>query len=329
MKGELRSLLLPELRLFNEAIKGILSSPLSGKLGIAVSGGSDSLALLLLGAVSDFPIEAVTVDHGMRPEAAEEARFVAQICQQIGVPHQILTTKIEANGEGMQAAARIRRYALMSKWAKEKNVGALMTAHHADDQAETFLMRAARGSGLNGLAAIRPDVVITAEGQKLRLLRPLLGFTRSALAEIVEKAGFTFVSDPSNDNPHYDRTHFRRLLKASPWINRQHIAEAARYCQQSEEAIEWVTAKEAAARIRKKGEVLYLDPTELPIEILRRLVLRAMETLTGNTALRGSALSRFIRSLQQGKKVMLADVIGQGGEYWRFYRAPPRKKAVL
>ncbi|MFT8736051.1 MAG: tRNA lysidine(34) synthetase TilS [Zymomonas mobilis] len=329
MKGELRSLLQSELHIFHEAVNRALSSPLSGKLGIAVSGGSDSLALLLLGAASDFLVEAVTVDHGMRPEAAEEARFVADICQQIGVSHQILTTTIQANGEGMQAAARIRRYALMAKWAKEKQVGALMTAHHEDDQAETFLMRAARGSGLNGLSAIRPDVVISAEDQSLRLLRPLLGFSRSDLAAIVQKAGFTFVSDPSNDNPHYDRTHFRRLLKASPWINRQHIAETARYCQQSEEAIEWMTDKEAAARIRQKGSVLYLDPTDLPIEILRRLVLRCMDKTTGKTALRGAALSRFIAALQQGKKAMLADVIGQSGDYWHFSPAPPRKKAAL
>lgn len=329
MKGELKRLLSPELRLFNEAIKEILSAPSSEKLGIAVSGGSDSLALLLLGAASDFSVEAVTVDHGIRPESAEEARFVGEVCQQINVPHQILTTKIEATGEGMQAAARIRRYALMAKWAKEKEIIGLMTAHHADDQAETFLMRAARGSGLNGLSAIRPNVVLSAEGQRLRLLRPLLGFTRSALADIVKKAGFTFVSDPSNDNPHYDRTHFRRLLKASPWINRSHIAEAARYCQQSEEAIEWITDKEASARIRERNAALYLDPADLPAEILRRLVLRCMDKMAGKTALRGAALARFIQALQQGKKVMLANVIGQGGEYWRFCLAPPRKKVVL
>ncbi|AEI38347.1 MAG: tRNA lysidine(34) synthetase TilS [Zymomonas mobilis subsp. pomaceae] len=329
MKNNLKTLLETEAHRFHLALQHAASVSELGKLGIAVSGGGDSLALLLLGYVSGFDVEAVTVDHSLRQESAEEARFVAQICQQLAIPHQILTTQIEATGEGIQAAARIRRYALMAQWAKERQVTALMTAHHADDQAETLLMRAAHGSGIAGLAAIRPNVLFSAEGQTIRLLRPLLDFSRLELATIVEKAGLKAVSDPSNDNPHYDRTHFRRLLIAAPWIDRRKLANTARYCQQSEEALDWITQKEAAARIRLQGKGVRFDPEDLPIEILRRLVVLCLQRVGEKKQVRGTDLTRFIGFLQQGKKASLSEIIGEGGVLWRFYPAPPRKNKQI
>ncbi|MEC7398775.1 MAG: tRNA lysidine(34) synthetase TilS, partial [Pseudomonadota bacterium] len=118
-----------------------------------MSGGPDSLALLLL-AQAAFPgmVEAATVDHGLRSESADEARFVAGLCRDRGIPHEILTCAVEAGN--MQDRARSARYAALDQWAKEHAIAAIATAHHADDQAETLLMRLNRGSGLSGLSGI-------------------------------------------------------------------------------------------------------------------------------------------------------------------------------
>ena len=125
------------------------------KVGVAVSGGPDSLALLLL-ADAAYPgrVHAATVDHGLRPESAAEALFVARICRGRGVPHALLPAGMTA-GANLQAAARARRHDLLGEWAEDIGAGPIVTAHHADDQAETLLMRLNRGSGLAGLAAIR------------------------------------------------------------------------------------------------------------------------------------------------------------------------------
>src|SRR5262245_16934078 len=113
----------------------------AGKLGIAVSGGPDSLALLLL-AEAAFPgrVQAATVDHGLRTESADEAAFVAALCRQRDIPHATLRpeTPIEGN---IQSAARRARYALLEAWRSEQRLDWILTAHHADDQAETLLMR--------------------------------------------------------------------------------------------------------------------------------------------------------------------------------------------
>jgi len=125
-------------------------------LAVAVSGGPDSLALMLLAhAVPGLTVTALTVDHGLRPEAAEEARFVAALAAARGIAHHILPVRVEDCGQGVQAAARAARYAALGGWCASAGVGLLATAHHADDQAETLLMRLARGAGVGGLAGIR------------------------------------------------------------------------------------------------------------------------------------------------------------------------------
>jgi len=127
------------------------------KLGIAVSGGPDSLALLLLAAAArPERLEAATVDHALRPESRAEAEMVAGVCGQLSIPHAILTAEWEQKPESaLQERARIERYRLLGLWAKERGISALLTAHHADDQAETLVMRLNRGSGVRGLAGMR------------------------------------------------------------------------------------------------------------------------------------------------------------------------------
>src|SRR5947209_3432189 len=135
-------------------------SPPAGRLGIAVSGGPDSLALLLLAAAA-LPgrIAAATVDHGLRPEAAGEAAYAGGICDALGVPHRTLRVRV-ARGASVQARAREARYAALAAWAGQEGIEALLTGHHVEDQAETLMMRLVRGSGLAGLAGIRARSVI-------------------------------------------------------------------------------------------------------------------------------------------------------------------------
>src|SRR5437867_3086148 len=170
------------------------------RIGIAVSGGPDSLALLLLAAgARPGQIEAATVDHALRPGSRTEAELVAELCGRLGVPHNILTARWNhIPTTAIQEKARNERYRLLGFWAEERGLGALATGHHADDQAETLLMRLNRGSGVRGLAGMRSRSITP--GNHVRLIRPLLGWRRTELRQICEDAGATPVADPSNED---------------------------------------------------------------------------------------------------------------------------------
>lgn len=186
---------------------------------IAVSGGRDSMALARL--VADYgrdngaQIIAYSVDHGLRPEAAAEVEQAGKWCNAIGLAHRILTWEGEKPNAGIQAAARKARYRLLAHAAAEDGCMAVLTAHSADDQAETVFMRLARGAGPHGLGAMGDEIMIAAgPGAPVRLLRPLLFLTRAQLTAIVDHAGQGFVDDPSNDDPQFERVKTRALLAA-------------------------------------------------------------------------------------------------------------------
>jgi len=161
------------------------------RIGVAVSGGPDSLALLLLAAAArPAQVEAATIDHGLRTESRGEAEMVAGVCDRLGVPHAILTARwSEIPETAVQERARKERYLLLGYWAEEHGIDAIVTAHHAEDQAETVLMRLARGAGVRGLAGIRPRSI--SPGAHVRLIRPLLGWRRSQLERVCGDAGVT------------------------------------------------------------------------------------------------------------------------------------------
>ncbi|HYJ81999.1 MAG TPA: tRNA lysidine(34) synthetase TilS, partial [Allosphingosinicella sp.] len=185
----------------------------AGPVALAVSGGPDSLALLLLAhAARPGRVSVATVDHGLRPESADEAAAVARLCGGIGVAHAILPARVQSEGEGLQAAARKARYAALAAWMDERGLGLLLTAHHCDDQAETLLMRLARGSGVAGLAGVRAIGTVPGSGGRLRLGRPLLGWRRSELEAVVAAAGIEPARDPSNSDERFDRVRIRRRL---------------------------------------------------------------------------------------------------------------------
>ncbi len=298
--------------------------PEGKKLGLAVSGGPDSLALLLLAkATMADRAEVASVDHGLRPESAREAAMVAELCAAYGIPHKILTVKV-AQGN-LQDKARIARYAAMGNWMKERGLGALATAHHADDQAETLIMRLNRGSGVAGLAGVRARGVVP--GTKLTLLRPLLGWRRAELAAIVEASGLEPAQDPSNLDPRYDRVRIREGLKDADWLDVAGVATSAAHLADAEAVLQWAVRREWEEAVEVgEAEIRYRPKAPLVIRI--RILARAI-ALLGNKSRMGS-VAQLIQKLANGKDATLGGVVarvekGTGAECWILRKEPPRR----
>lgn len=190
-------------------------------IGLAVSGGSDSMALLALAAhyretsLGGVHIHAVTVDHGLRPEAAAEARFVARACAKLGVDHDVVKWRRKDTGPVSQAEARKARHVLLAQWAQKQDIDTVALGHTRDDRIETFLMRARQGSGWRGLAGPMPSShsPVWPEGNGLPLIRPLLAFGREELRDYLRAQGIAWIEDPSNDSSRFERVRMRRLLE--------------------------------------------------------------------------------------------------------------------
>jgi len=191
-------------------IDGFEPSP---TLAVAVSGGADSMALLLLTHAwtkqHGGTTVALTIDHGLRPEAAQEAAQVHGWCKKRGIEHHIL--KAKDIQKKTQEEARNARYQLLAEWCKKNGVRHLLTAHHQGDQAETFFFRLARGSNIEGLACI-PAI---SDLHGIRLIRPLLNVPKSALEDFLRENNQPWIEDPTNKNPRYTRNRIRAHIAAS------------------------------------------------------------------------------------------------------------------
>ena len=297
--------------------------PPDAQVGIAVSGGPDSLALLLLApAARPGQVEAATVDHGLRPESAAEAAMVADLCGQLGVAHRILLADWpEPPTTNVQASARAMRYRLLNQWAIERGLAAVATAHHADDQAETLLMRLLRGSGVGGLGGTRRKRALSEE---VLLVRPLLGWRKSELEALVSGAGLAPVDDPSNRDPKHDRSRIRKLLRSAEWLDPARLAASAVAIRDADEAIDWALAPLIESRIRRDRDALIIDPSDLPRELRRRLLLAAFAELAAPVP-RGAELMHAMDQLDAGETVTLSGLKLQGGAAWRLTIAPPRR----
>lgn len=221
-----------------------------------MSGGPDSLALLLLAhAALPGRLSAATIDHGLRRESASEAAMVAAVCARLGIAHRTIAVAVEPGN--MQDRARAARYDALYRCFGRQGVGVLATAHHADDQAETVMMRLNRGSGVAGLAGIRARRTALGSdplGEYL-VVRPLLHWRREELAEIVAAAGLDPARDPSNDDEHYDRVRIRRALAAAPWLDPLAIARSADHLQEAESAVADAVAAVRAGCVFREGAV--------------------------------------------------------------------------
>jgi tRNA(Ile)-lysidine synthase len=289
--------------------------------GIAVSGGADSLALMLLAHEAFGPrMAAASVDHRLRPEAADECRFVAALCAERGIRHSILTPSAPPEPPS-QASARALRYRLLFEWMAETGINWLLTAHHADDQVETLMMRLNRGSGVAGLAGIR-----VRNGQ---VLRPLLNWPQSALRAVVERAGIMPVADPSNSDMRFDRVQVRRALAGQDWIDPISIAASAGHLADAETALAWTAARLMVERTQAGQDGMILDTSDLPSELRQRLIRQCIETI-GQRAVRGGEVARLINNIADGGIATLGgamvSVAAAEGHLWRICTAPARSK---
>lgn len=255
------------------------------RVGLAVSGGPDSLALMHLAAGWSAArglspsLSVLTVDHGVRAGSREEAEMVAGQAAALGLPHAILTWKPDPMPRAsLQARARAARYDLMAAYCHAHDIPALATAHQLDDQAETFLMRLKRGSGLDGLAAIPSE----ARWSGIAVLRPLLDVPKARLAATLAGRGIDYVSDPSNADPRFERSRVRGSAGAlaALGLTPEALGLSARRLRRAREALD-----EAAARfLAEHGEMseagfcrldrnaLVAAPEEIALRALSRVI---------------------------------------------------------
>ena len=297
------------------------------QLGVAVSGGPDSLALLALAAAArPGLIEAATVDHGLRPEAAAEAVMVADVCKELVVRHATLNVRWrDPPATAIQERARRERYRLLGYWAEERSLDAVVTAHHANDQAETLLMRLARGAGVRGLAGMRARSI--APGTEVRLFRPLLGWRRTELEQICIAAGQTPVEDPSNGDPRFERVRMRTALAEADWLDSEAVARSASHLAEADLALDWAMRREWQQAVREKRGLITYRPGDAPGEIRRRIVARSLRRLAteGDGEPRGTELDHLLEVLAEGGSATLRGVLCRGGSEWRFSPAPERR----
>jgi tRNA(Ile)-lysidine synthase len=277
--------------------------------------------LLLAAAAWPGAVLAATVDHRLREESAQEAAFVGRICAQRGIPHRILCVDVEQSAS-LQARARAARYAALRSWAEDERLTVLLTGHHADDQAETLMMRLLRSSGVGGLAGVRRLTPLSAE---TALCRPLLGWRRTDLATIVAAAGIEPVDDSSNHDDAFDRVRMRRRLAETEWIDPRALARSAAALAEADEALEDAASALAAERLSTGTGWALLAPVGVPAVLLRRLVRRALAHIAPDADPRGGQIGALVEQLGQGQTCNIAGVLCRGGEHWRFEPEPPRR----
>ena len=297
------------------------------RIGVAVSGGPDSLALLLLAhAARPGLVAAASVDHGLRAGSRGEAEAVGLLCERLGVAHALLTIDWPVRPtSALQEQARRLRYEALGGWARANGLGAVATGHHADDQAETLMMRLMRGAGVRGLAAMRAAAPLPGSSG-ISLLRPLLGWRRAELEALVAGSGMAAADDPSNRDERHERVRVRRLLAGSPWLDPAALATSSAHLACADEAIEWAVGREIGT-VRSAGGVLRYHPRDAPFELRRRVAARLIAALASEGSgreLRGRELDRLVEELDRGRSTTLRGVLASGGPEWRFTPAPRR-----
>ncbi|WP_258533763.1 tRNA lysidine(34) synthetase TilS [Rhodobacter capsulatus] len=236
-----------------ETVRTRMTAP---RLAVAVSGGSDSLAtLVLLSAL--HPVAAVTVDHGLRPEAAAEAEVVGQFCAERGIDHSILRWDGRGARGNLMDAARRARLRLIGAWAQDRGIGAVALGHTGDDQAETFLMRLAREAGLEGLSGMRESF----ESEGVLWFRPFLSQTRAELRGHLQRQGIGWIEDPSNENDRFDRVRARRALAAlAPLgITAGKLSTVVGHLAMAEQSVLWSLDHLIAAHVRFDAGDVVID----------------------------------------------------------------------
>jgi tRNA(Ile)-lysidine synthase len=281
-------------------------------VGLAVSGGSDSMAMLHLVARvahhAGWRVEAVTVDHRLRPEAADEAAFVARTCADLGVPHQVVAWDHDSIRGNLMDQARQARYRLIAEWAHARNIGLVALGHTADDQAETFVMGLARKAGLDGLAGIRA----TWRSGSVTWARPFLHRTRADMRGYLVRNGLPWRDDPTNGDDAFTRIKARRAMAAlSPLgITAAGLARVADNLDDARRALTRNVGQEAARVASERAGAIELDHAAyaaLPFEIQRRMLIAALRWISGaNYPPRETGLNRVQMGIIRQKATTLS-----------------------
>lgn len=300
---------------FTPAEIAVLFAPLAGSRGalLAVSGGPDSVAMMLLAATwaetSKVKLAVATVDHGLREGSRREAEAVAAWAQALGLPHRILAWEGQKPATAIQERAREARYDLLFGHAREIGADHLLTAHHADDQAETILFRLLRGSGIAGLAGMP----VAAEHAEIVHLRPFLAYPKETLIGVCTARRHAFFRDPSNENSSFARTRLRRLLPllAEEGLTRQTLLRLGRRAARAESTLaafaEILRASLQGAHRDGQFRAPIGHLRDVPEEIMLRFVAHEIEALGGKNV----RLER-LESLLEGLRGAL-----RAGSSWR------------
>jgi tRNA(Ile)-lysidine synthase len=260
---------------------------------VGVSGGSDSLGLMLL--LRDWakarglkPPAVLCVDHGLRPESAAEARRVVRWAKKAGLAAHVLKEDWQPPRSGLEAAARSHRYRLMGGFARQHKLAAVYVAHTRDDQAETLLLRLARGSGVDGLSGMRavapfPDEVF----RSVKLVRPLLAIGRAEIRASLEEQGHPWLDDPMNGDTRFARVRIRTAWPqlAALGLTPERLAETAVHLGRARNALETASCAILARACRRQGEGLVVDPGALagaPPELGLRALASILMLVSGN-----------------------------------------------
>ncbi|ADO43238.1 tRNA lysidine(34) synthetase TilS [Ketogulonicigenium vulgare] len=273
---------MPDLSKDPRAIARAFVTQVTGRIGVAVSGGSDSLAaLLLLHEAAPGRIWAATVDHNLRADSAAEAEMVQRFCAARDIAHYTLPWQPADMAGNLPHRARIARYSLLSTWAREAFLAGVVIAHNREDQAETYLMNLGRSAGIDGLSAMRDRWRV--EG--VPFYRPFMALSRKALRDVLRAGAISWVDDPTNDDPHYQRVRLRRLLPqlAEAGIETTDITRAALHLSQVSEALDWALTAAVGDPTTPAGEIVLpvAQYRSLPTAMRYRLLLRALDWIGG------------------------------------------------
>ncbi len=301
------------------------------------------MALLLL-AQAALPglVHAVTVDHGLRPDSATEAAFVAELCANLGVPHETMKARV-ADGN-VQSEARHARYRAIGEWSDNiefpledgevMGLEAIMTAHHLDDQAETMVMRLNRGSGLSGLSGVRSRTMITGCGATI--IRPLLGWRKSELDALVQTIGIAPVLDPSNQDDAFDRARIRKVMAEADWLDPKGLARSAQHLQEAESALEQVVSKEVHDASSREPDRTTYRPFASGMTGRNYIWKRVVQRLCRRIGVRQPSMadaSAIVESLLHGQKINIAGIAAEaiqgddGMPLWVLSPEAPRRSS--
>ena len=315
---------------------------------IAVSGGPDSTALLLLAArwakqrKKRLPkLVAVTVDHGLRPQAAAEAAAVKRLARRLGVAHVTVRWRGKKPKSGLQNAARVARYRLLAQAATRAGYAHVMTAHTLDDQAETVLFRLARGSGLAGLAGIAATSLLPVGDSEIFLLRPLLHIPKSRLVATLKAAGIPYVEDASNSDPRFTRARLRTLMPAlaGEGLDARTLSRLAGRLRRADATIEFAVQAARAALApglwRANAPIVFEGArfAELPAEVGLRLLGRAIAHVGNEGPVELGKLEALYDALRRAsgrlRRTLAGAVVTLAANRLRIERSPARRTAAM